>query len=1034
MAAPSSNSRKSRRRWLWIPGLVVLLAAAVLLLPRAIDPEPYRDRIAQLLAGALGGEVVLGELSWGLGNGAWLQAESLSLQHPTLLPIELDAGPVYLRLALAPILRKQLVFEQISVADATLQFRLEDPSAVAPTSTAPSSTDSPLYIGIESLLISNGQLLIQDHRSIASRLPGDIHLGAVALELRDILPEREVRFKLGCTLLSPDREDWGQLQGTGQFQGLGEGFAIEQPRLKLQAGVSDLAVLAQRLILAQEFVDGKLEGTLSAKLAYEGDLGEQGSATAAIDLGELNYRDPALWPTPLQVPGSVLDMQLQLSPKHLRVEEIALTWDALSIKGSADINNWATLSNSLLQGTVPLQQLIPIVPWPSLGEDAPIIRDLLEGGGRIDIDQVALPDIAFADLGKKASELLQGTSAGLRFSELSMAPALLLPRIEHIGGELHLRDGTLHGSGISARIGPLSLPQISLQASQLLEQPRLDISAKGPMVLQAGPGAKVDALLQEHGLKSLSGEAQMDVEVHYDQAHADRWDAKGSVQLQSLQLHTQKTDASVDMQGKILLRRGKQLDIALQNLTGRINTAPFRVDGELLDLDSDKLLVNLDVAARELELAPLAELIPAMADSQLQGRLNADLSVFFPYDRPLSTVLKGRLSTRNLGLQLADGDWQLAGINSELSLAANRVNIEGLSGELNEQALTLNGHLSPLPHISGELHLSSASLNLDRVLAASDVDAPASPSASEGASEPAQLPPMLGDAVLQLSAKIDRGQFRDVSFQDADLALDFSAGRVRSHDFSVQFDRGIIHSSGSADLGDLQHLPFDIKYQVDSIRLENIWPLLKLEPPAITGSISSHGRLTGRVGPDDELLRSLRGTQCISATAGKIPDVGYVGKGLFTALSVINVEGLLNGQVGADLAKEGVPYDSFELDSTLTEEGMRVELFKLQTPALSAEGAGLIELEQETVSMDVAIAVLGTLDKVLGMVPLVGSAAATVTKAYLEVRGPLAEPQVNVVQARGMLKALGKEAQPPGSRIGRGFQFLKDSLTGKEAE
>jgi hypothetical protein len=129
------------------------------------------------------------------------------------------------------------------------------------------------------------------------------------------------------------------------------------------------------------------------------------------------------------------------------------------------------------------------------------------------------------------------------------------------------------------------------------------------------------------------------------------------------------------------------------------------------------------------------------------------------------------------------------------------------------------------------------------------------------------------------------------------------------------------------------------------------------------------------------------------------------------------------------LAIEGVPYDSLELGSTFIEEGMRLDHFAMITPAISTRGSGLFDLAGETMRMDMAITVLGTLDKVLGMVPLVGSAAASVTKAYLEVEGPMAKPEVRVRQVIGMYKELEKESKDSGWKTSRDLERLKGKLT-----
>ena len=210
--------------------------------------------------------------------------------------------------------------------------------------------------------------------------------------------------------------------------------------------------------------------------------------------------------------------------------------------------------------------------------------------------------------------------------------------------------------------------------------------------------------------------------------------------------------------------------------------------------------------------------------------------------------------------------------------------------------------------------------------------------------------------------------------------------------------------------------------------MENMLVLIGLEAPTPSGPLSSSGHISGHSGGDGELARSLRGDLSITAGPGKIPKVGNFGKAVFNVLSVINVEGLLKGKIEPGLAVKGVPYNSFGVKATFVEQGMRLDQFGMDTPATSAVGKGMLNFDTETVDASVAVTVLGTLDKALGLVPLVGSAAANATKAYLEIKGPMADPKVRVRQARGFIDSLEQEDRKPGWRIRRDYERIKDSM------
>ena len=76
--------------------------------------------------------------------------------------------------------------------------------------------------------------------------------------------------------------------------------------------------------------------------------------------------------------------------------------------------------------------------------------------------------------------------------------------------------------------------------------------------------------------------------------------------------------------------------------------------------------------------------------------------------------------------------------------------------------------------------------------------------------------------------------------------------------------------------------------------------------------------------------------------------------------------------------------------------------------------------------MDLTITTLGTLDTLLGMVPLVGSTAANATRTYLELQGTLKDPSIKIRPAKGFLKAQQKDAEKPGSAVmGTGIDAVR---------
>ena len=357
------NTNHKRRRWPWILGILLLtILGGALLLPKLIDPNQYRDELGKLIGDALGGEVELGKLQWGLGSSIWLQAESVAIKDAELLPIDLQTGHVELRLLLAPLLKRSLVFEHIGVADPILTWKLQDPVDNEPDvdSSGDETSGTALDIRFQSLQINHGRLIVQERRTIDAALPADIHLSELMLELKDLAAGSKASFKLSVQLDSADGDNLGSLRGSGSFLGLAQGFTISSPQLRFHAELSELTTIAQQILVPEAYRQDKLGGSISANLDYQGDLGQHGIIDGYLDLGQLSYSDPALWPQPLRETSSRLQLQIQFDPQQLQLKQLELKLGKLSAIAHAKVDNWlneAVLKHTTLQAKLPLASL-----------------------------------------------------------------------------------------------------------------------------------------------------------------------------------------------------------------------------------------------------------------------------------------------------------------------------------------------------------------------------------------------------------------------------------------------------------------------------------------------------------------------------------------------------------------------------------------------------------------------------------------------------------------------------------------------------
>ncbi len=1027
---------KTRRHKAWLIALAIISSLVLLLLlalPKLLNLNRYRDSLQNLAAEHLGMQLQLGPIRWGISpnNSIWLEAKTVSISGAFLPSSNLSADKVTVKLAVSPLLQRRLVIKDILLESTELKIQQRDQAEQTTTETAKdgSASTSPAFsVELVSLRIADGQLIFSDQRS-GERLP-DLHLNSITVSISQPEPGAKTDFSLALRQTSPGLESSGQLSASGSLIGLTPDFKLEKPRLDIQAKIVEFSAEAIRPWLDSE-VAARLSGTLSATANYQGWPGGSGNMDGQVDFGQFNYYDPALWHNP--VPGSPAKLQFkaQLHADSAQFDQLALAIN--NIKANARLNlsglkQQVLVGSGSLNAEIPVKSASPLVPWAKLAEFEDQLKAILEGGGTMQLIDVQLPEIELAKQDIDPQVFFKAITGSVHLSGLSARPLESMPPLEKINGHLSLANGILSGNDISANIGPLRLPVFTVKVDQLLGEPKWAVKASGPISLAASSTVDIQRLLKTYGLAMLSTDALVDADLVYDKAKPDQWRANGSLRINDLQLTTLRNNRA-DLRGLVEFQHDKGIKLQLKGITGNINKSPISVDGAIDHPGKDDMLLDLKLQTSELELAHLVDVVPALQGNDMKGTINTNMSIFYDATRPNKTSLKGAFRGSKLELQV--DDFKIDQGDTQLQLAGKQATIKTMALRLNQQPIAISGNLKLDPHLGGTLSLASPDLNLDHLLptrskhpATSVEDAP-----SGAKQAPLQLPELFRNATLTFKTDVSKGVYRGLTFSGLKLYVDYDREIVQDHQLSFSTAGGTVTTSGRVELKDLSRIKFDTQHKLTKLRVEKLLPVIVGHATSTSGPFSSSGNVRGTTGK--ELLASLRGDVTVSAGPGHISSIGPLSKAMFTILEIVNIEGIIKGSMGKNLAQKGIPFDSLALAIKLEPKGARISSSKLVTPAFNNAGHGLVNLTDKTMDMEIELAVLGTIDKVLGFVPLVGSAASNITKVFLVVEGPMDKPRVRVLPARGIIDTVKGGIENPIKDLGRGIDSLRGILDSK---
>ena len=791
-------------------------------------------------------------------------------------------------------------------------------------------------------------------------------------------------------------------------------------------------------------MDGTAELDLTLKLAtaHPERFGLQGK----IGLRNFNFGSNL---NPASVMG--LNADAVLTPGVLDISalstKVVIPADKTSKGGSfklefnGKVNNWRTHPTlsilSLKTSPILLASLSPAVPWDKLGALAEQIKETLAAGGSISIERIGVSKIDLKQPPQKPASLLAGMNGGIRFKDVTVKASPLIPRLEGITGRISLHKGILDVNNVKLRMGPVTLPVLSMRATDITNKLKVTAKLKGMVQLGKVDQANFKKLLEHYGLKNLSGKADISLSAKYDHAKPKQWEADGLLVMKGIHAETHPTGIKMaNLQGTVSFNRKNTMVITIKELATKVNDAPIRLEGKITTGGKSKLLIDGKAFANRIDLTHFVALAPGLKDLDLGGLLDMDVDVHYTSANPAETRLKGKLKTRGLGIRLANQNITFKEGNSDIEFIGNGIKVNELAFQMNDQSVRVKGQMTDPKQPNIRLYVKTDNLDLDQFMPAPSKKEKGLP---KGASKPQQqstskrkeppskkqktdtkeLPPLVRNLTTQLQVEAEKCRFRGQEFQNLKLHADYRDGVISKYTLDAEYGGGRISTNGSADLRNLEKITFSMDPAIKNVPIASIGALMEGFEPSVSGPLSVTGSLKGRSGSAVDMLASLNGNVEAESGPGRLTSVDDTTSILSAVLSFVNVQGLIPSMLQSDFTSKGIAYQLMAAGVSFDGGNMRVNTFRIRSNGLNIDARGTINLVNQQLNLKVDIEPLGTVSDVLSLVPIAGKAAESFTKIYTDVQGPLEEPRIIIRPAETVIKGVEEGAKASGSILER---------------
>ncbi len=362
-------------------------------------------------------------------------------------------------------------------------------------------------------------------------------------------------------------------------------------------------------------------------------------------------------------------------------------------------------------------------------------------------------------------------------------------------------------------------------------------------------------------------------------------------------------------------------------------------------------------------------------DGSIRGRFKAHIDVDHPYDSTAQGQLEGTNlnSVWGFGIPVKIHRFSVRADGSHIDLASSEFSWR-------DSTMQLAGEVSfGTRKIAADLRLTADEIKGEELVKALGRGGRQSGEDTSGLSLPSTVTGRL---------RVDAARFLYGGLTWKPLQADLSlSGRGLDIDVT-KADMCGIATPGSIHVSPQNFIEVDFRPATANQQLEEILSCLYGDTARLQGRYDFNGRVSGRA-PADGLIKSLHGSLSFEARNGRF----YYDVLLLTVLDYLNAEKIIADHIG-DVRREGRAFRLISIRARLEGNKIIVEEMEMDSEVIKLAGEGTIGLADHSLDLNLLVAVVKTVNRVVDKVPLLGSIIDDMLSVPVKVEGAWEKPHV----------------------------------------
>ncbi len=244
---------------------------------------------------------------------------------------------------------------------------------------------------------------------------------------------------------------------------------------------------------------------------------------------------------------------------------------------------------------------------------------------------------------------------------------------------------------------------------------------------------------------------------------------------------------------------------------------------------------------------------------------------------------------------------------------------------------------------------------------------------------------------IRINASVKSGDLYGMSFHDATAVIVPTHNRLSIHPLDLSVGEGFCNAQVITDFSTNGPTLLRISGHAQDVDALEVYRELLNQKNIVRGKLRGDFYVSGEIGSN--YLPSSYGNFSIQIHDGVLHQFPVLSK----VFSLLNVSQIFALQL-PDMDQEGMPFDLLSANFRLDKGILKSEDLKIQSEAMNQAYSGQFDLVKQEIDLNLAIHPLGTVDKIVTRIPLVGWLLTgddkAVLTAYFSVEGKAGDTSV----------------------------------------